>query len=339
MDRHLHPPVHGSRFQTVSLLRLGHGARKTERPALRAVDLLFIAFHLTLSAVILIFPSRVPFLPFLLAYNAALILVIPFIAGKASEARGGIYPALHLFYPALFIVPTYKQIYLLVPAVRPGLYDHVLIAADRFIFGGDPSAALHRIANPVLTEFLQVSYASFYFLPLLLILSMARKGRREAMEYVIFCVVYGFFLSYLGYFILPAVGPRFSLHDFTAIDTDLPGLFLTGPIRDFVNWGASASSGDPGAVLVVQRDVFPSGHTLVTLVTLYSAFRLRTRLRFVLFPVGVLLIVSTVYLRYHYGVDVVGGFVFFLFTMGTGRLIYNGRQKRRGLPPFRWDRS
>jgi membrane-associated phospholipid phosphatase len=227
----------------------------------------------------------------------------------------------------------------LVPAVRPGLYDHVFIAADRFLFGTDPTAALHRIAHPVLTEFLQISYASFYLLPILLSAALLRRKRYAALDYAVFCVIYGFFLSYLGYFILPAVGPRFSLHDFYSINTDLPGLLLTNPIRDFVNLGASASSTHPNAAGIIQRDVFPSGHTLVTLVTLYSAFRLRTRMRYVLFPVGILLIFSTVYLRYHYVTDVIGGFVFFLLTMTTGKLVYDAWRKRRGLPPFRWEEA
>ena len=35
-----------------------------------------------------------------------------------------------------------------------------------------------------------------------------------------FTCVFGFYLSYLGYFALPAVGPRYTLHDFNSLDAE-----------------------------------------------------------------------------------------------------------------------
>ena len=133
-----------------------------------------------------------------------------------------------------------------------------------------------------------------------------------------FLVVYGFYLSYVGYFVLPAVGPRFTLHDFHALNTELPGIWLTNGIREFVNSGESIPSGVLRAIDYAQRDAFPSGHTQLTLVILYIAFINRLRSRWVLLVVGSLLIVSTIYLRYHYVVDVLAGVAFFFFTIWTG---------------------
>ena len=305
--------------------------------SLNAVDLINVIFHLLLAAANLLFAARIPGWPSLAAFNAAFVLFI-FRAAAGAEGGGGrLWKILHRFYPAAAITLTYKQIGVLVPALRPGLYDKALIAADRFLFGADPTVFLHRFAHPVLTEFLQLAYISFYLLPILLAAALLRRRRYAAFDYTVFSVIYGFFLSYLGYFILPAIGPRFSLHDFYAINVELPGLLLTNAIREFVNVGASASSTHPDAASLIQRDVFPSGHTLVTLVSIYLAIRFRTRTRYVLIPVGLLLIFSTVYLRYHYVVDVIGGFLFFGLTMSTGRLLYDRWQRFRGLPPFRWE--
>jgi membrane-associated phospholipid phosphatase len=317
-------------------MKAGPGLRN-----LKPVDFIVVLFHLLLLALNLIFTRRIPLWPVLIIYNLGLVLFIFYAARRAAgpdeSGPRSIWMHIRVWYLLPMIVTTYKQIYLLVPAVRPGLYDEVLIAADRLLFGGAPSVYLYRFASPLLTEFLQISYVTFYLLPLLLAVALLRKNRPAAFDYTTFSVMYGFFLSYMGYFIFPAVGPRFTLHDFYAINTELPGLFLTNAIREFVNAGAGASSAHPDAASLVQRDVFPSGHTLVTLVSIYLAIRFRTRTRFVLIPVGLLLIFSTVYLRYHYVVDVIGGFFFFGLTMSTGRLIFDRWQRFRGRPPFRWE--
>ncbi|MBK7259384.1 MAG: hypothetical protein IPI01_16580 [Ignavibacteriae bacterium] len=88
--------------------------------------------------------------------------------------------------------------------------------------------------------------------------------------------MFGFYLSYLGYFALPAVGPRYTLHDFNSLDAEIPGLWLT-PALQLVrrNWesipmGVSSAA----AMAATQRDVFPSGHTTLTLVLMWMAIAL-----------------------------------------------------------------
>jgi membrane-associated phospholipid phosphatase len=136
--------------------------------------------------------------------------------------------------------------------------------------------------------------------------------------------VYGFFLSYLGYFFLPAVGPRFTLHDFATLDENLPGLFLTPYLRWFVNVGESIPLNVPSAVSMAgtQRDVFPSGHTMMTLVLMYLSARWKVKSRHFIYVVGSLLIVATVYQRYHYVIDLVAGLFFAVLCIGTAWRLY-----------------
>ncbi len=132
---------------------------------------------------------------------------------------------------------------------------------------------LYQIANPVLTEILQIVYGMFYLLPIILGLSLLKEKRFVALDFAVFSVVYGFFLSYLGYFSLPGIGPRFTLHDFSTLNEQLPGLFLTNFLREIVNTGESIPAGTPNPAEVVQRDVFPSGHTMITLIVIYLSIR------------------------------------------------------------------
>jgi membrane-associated phospholipid phosphatase len=129
------------------------------------------------------------------------------------------------------------------------------------------------------------------------------------LEELRFTIVYGLLVSYVCYLLLPGVGPRFTLHDFAALPHELPGLWLTDGLRFLINWGEniSAAMTNAEAMKVVTRDVFPSGHTEITLLTMLLAFKFKVRARWFILLVGSGLIFSTVYLRYHYVIDVIGG--------------------------------
>jgi membrane-associated phospholipid phosphatase len=51
-------------------------------------------------------------------------------------------------------------------------------------------------------------------------------------------------------------------------------------------------------------------------------------------PVGSLLIFATVYLQYHYVIDLVGGLIFMMFAMWSGKYIFNWWQRKVGLEEF-----
>ena len=139
-------------------------------------------------------------------------------------------------------------------------------------------------------------------------------GGTQAFRLTFLTVLLAFYLSYVGYVAVPAIGPRFTLHDFAKKDAELPGVFAATTIRGWLNLGESISPGMPNPELTVQRDCFPSGHTQITLLVMFLAFRYRARTRWFLAPVGTLLVIATVYLRYHYVIDVAAGI---LFAIGT----------------------
>ena len=223
------------------------------------------------------------------------------------------------WYPVPMILYVFKETYLMVHPIHPQDFDWLLINIDRWIFGTDPTHWLMGIAHPVVTEILQISYACYYIILLSVFFELDLEKRHTEYFLGAFLVVYGFYLSYVGYFFVPAVGPRFILHDFNSMNVDLPGIWLTSTLRDFVNAGESIPKGVSPVVEYAQRDAFPSGHTQLTLVILYIAFTNRMKSRWVLLVIGSLLIVSTVYLQYHYVVDVIAGVVFFVFTIWSGK--------------------
>ncbi|MGE5362750.1 MAG: phosphatase PAP2 family protein [Bacteroidota bacterium] len=306
---------------------------------LNITDLIVIIFYTILIILNIVFCCRIEQWPILIVMNVGIIAAVFGIAYLDHPGDNRLWYNLHYWYLVPLILLTFKELYLMIKPIRINDYDYLLIAADRFMFGTDPTRVLDKIANPLLTEILQISYGTFYFLPILLGIDLMVRKRLSQLDFGLFAVVYGFFLSYLGYFMLPAIGPRFTLHDFYSINTDLPGLCLTNFLREVVNTGESIPSGTPNPAAVVQRDVFPSGHTQMTLITMYLTCRYNSKMKYVIVPVGTLLIFATVYLRYHYVIDLIGGTLFMIFTMWSGKKIYNWWQSVRSLPEFNYDNT
>jgi membrane-associated phospholipid phosphatase len=211
----------------------------------------------------------------------------------------------------------------MIDPIRNTIYDEELIWIDRLIFGFDPTVELYKISNPILTELLQIVYGTFYLLPVILGIDLFLQRKRSEFEKAAFYTVFGFILSFIGYLLVPAIGPRFTLHDFSMNNFEMPGLLLTDFLREIVNTGESIPSGTINPHLVVQRDAFPSGHTQVTLIVMILSFKFKSRLKYFFLINGTLLIFATVYLRYHYVIDLIGGAAFMFFTFFSGKIIYN----------------
>jgi membrane-associated phospholipid phosphatase len=274
-----------------------------------------------LTVLNLIFYGRVPFGLFIIFVNVFAIAGVFALAAIAEERKTKLLIGLHRWYPYAFVFFVFKEMYLMLHPIHPTDYDWLLIAIDHWMFGVNPTQWAAQFANPVLTEIFQIAYFSYYILFLMLGVEIYKRLPLEAFDTGAFFIAYGFYLSYIGYFLLPAVGPRFTLHNFYTINQELPGLFFTPWMRDFVNAGESISFSMPNAINFVQRDVFPSGHTELTLVVLYLNHHYKLKTRWIATIFGSLLILSTIYLRYHYVIDLVGGTMFFLFTIWSGKKV------------------
>ena len=304
--------------------------------SLTPMDSLVLVFASFLSVMNIIFHDRVDGWYLFVILNIVVILFVITIANLDRYKSNIFWNQLHYWYVVPLIFFSFKELYFMIKPIRGVDYDQVLINIDRFLFGGDPTVFLYQISHPILTELLQIVYGTFFFLPIILGVDLILNNRYKEFQFEAFSVIFGFFLSYIGYFLVPAIGPRFTLHDFSATNTELPGLFLTNYLRDIVNLGESITASTPNPADVVQRDVFPSGHTQMTLIVMYLSYRFKSNSRYFLIPNGALLIFSTVYLRYHYVIDLIGGALFMAVTMWSGYYIFNWLQKIRGEEKFNY---
>jgi membrane-associated phospholipid phosphatase len=303
---------------------------------LNPTDLLIVVYSLYLSLVNIIFFDKVEEWYLLVSFNAFLIFFVFTIAYLDKNKSHFLIMQLHYWYIVPLILIIFKQLYFMVKPIRNVDYDHVLIEIDRWMFGFDPTVELYKIANPYLTELLQIVYGLFFFLPIILAVDLMINKRIGNVKYEAFIILFGFLLSYIGYILVPAIGPRFTLHDFYLKEVELPGLFLTEFLREIVNSGESIPGGTIDAIDKVQRDVFPSGHTQMTLLTMYLAVKFKTKTKNFFLVVGTLLIFATVYLRYHYVIDLIAGFFFMVFTLWSGYHLYNWWMNKTGEEKFEY---
>lgn len=298
---------------------------------LNATDMVVISFCILLSILNIVFYSRIEYWYLNIFFNAVIVLLILLITHNIKKGKSPIWEQLHYWYLVPLIFIFFKELYLMVDPIRGVIYDDLLISIDRFIFGTDPTIELYKISNPLLTEILQIVYATFFFLPVILGIEFILRDKMKELDYSAFIIVYGFILSFIGYLLVPAIGPRFTLHDFATNNLEMPGLFLTDFLREIVNSGESIPAGTLNPAQVVQRDVFPSGHTQMTLLVMILSFRFNSRIRYFFLINGTLLIFATVYLRYHYVIDLIGSVLFMFFTLWSGKIIYNRWEVTRGM--------
>jgi membrane-associated phospholipid phosphatase len=302
------------------------------RSRLTPLDVASIGFLTFLMVLCLIFMGRVEQWLMLVVIDLAVIAAIVGLAWQAHRHPNRLWTHLHRWYCYPIVLFVFKQIYYMVRPIHPVDYDKVFIAADRWLFGTDPSVWLGQFAHPLFTEILQTAYFSYYLLFIIVGVQIYRRYPIREFDHAAFLIVYGFYLSYLGYFLMPGVGPRFTLHDFHTLTAELPGLLNADWMREIINAGESIPRGTWNPQEVVQRDVFPSGHTQMTMLCVLLSFRYRLSARWIVTTLASLLVIGTVYLRYHYVVDLFGGAAFFAFTVWSGDRFLSYWEKSRGQP-------
>jgi membrane-associated phospholipid phosphatase len=166
------------------------------------------------------------------------------------------------------------------------------------LFGGEPTLWLQTITVPWLTELMTFAYALFFVFPLVVLVRLHVRGDVLAFREVTLAFTLCFYFGLVGYLTVPAIGPRFVV----SYDVPLAGYVLT-----------DAAAAAWNTIEKVETDCFPSLHTAVSTISLVYLWRLRawshgTLLLAVCAPWIVLLWASTLYLRYHWSVDVLAGF-------------------------------
>ncbi len=278
------------------------------RPA-DSITVLFLSFLLAVS---LIFSRALPHASALIiTYSSLLFIQIMLVRNPAPSGRTRVIGSVrNLIFPVVSVLIIFNSLEMLVHDLHPRDIDQVLIKLDYVIFRGYPTIALEALQRPILTDALQVAYSTYYFLPISLGLLLMLRNRDREFDRTLFLILLCFYLSYVGYMLFPALGPRYTMEHLQG--SELRGAFAAEPIQRVLN-----------NIEGIKRDAFPSGHTAVSLVVSFLAYRYHKVFFYLTLPVIAMLIFSTVYCRYHYVVDVIGGIMLAVITCMMGERYYD----------------
>ena len=207
------------------------------------------------------------------------------------------------FLPFVALIVIYENLLPLIGRIRPVLYDELAFRADLALFGATPSTWLAPLFTRARSEWFAFFYLGLFALPIvsggLLYLGGRRRDFREFMLTFTLAGLVGF----VGYLALPVVGPRYYLHERIPLGL---GSNEAGVLETSFS-ALAARANELHAGFGRARNCFPSLHTAWGLIVLVFAYRQMRWLFFLyLVPVGSLLI-ATIYLRFHYAVDLVAG--------------------------------
>ena len=255
---------------------------------------LTLFFLIGLLLVVLVFREHLPlWRSLVLRYGMWIGLLFALRLSSERRGMGGFGVFFDDFSPILFVILIYESLGDLIQYLHPDV-DGRLIRIDLLLFGVHPTVWAERWIVPWLTDLMSFFYGSYYFIPVVLMVALYFRGSKQDFRKAVFILLFGYYFSFIGYILFPAIGPRYTLDHLQTLP--LKGGFLTDFVRDTLN-----------TLEHNKRDCMPSGHTQLTLIVLYLAYRYERVLFWVLSPVVAGLILSTVYLRYHYVIDVFAG--------------------------------
>ena len=251
----------------------------------------------------------------LIALAAAIRFAFRLEGSAGAGAAGGVFRILRDWFPFAFFSFTYEAFGLAVwITLLPHDRDAELLRIDRFLFGETPAALLQRFAGPMLTDVMTAAYFLHLVLPPFLAYLLYRKKWIVFRQFLLAVLLAGI-LGQIGYMLVPAVGPKRAF----------PELFTTtmsGEVYQPVTNVLEA--------LRAPRDVFPSLHVGISAIVLFFSARWSRRLFLVLLPLVLLNWISTLYLRYHYAIDVAAGWATAGLAIGLAGLLLRVEARIRG---------
>ncbi len=229
------------------------------------------------------------------------LLIVAFARFDVAKAgQNKVFYFLRNFYPLLILSYFYKETGYLNNIVF-NYFDGYVVYLEKALWGMQPSIEFSKhFPQKWFSELMNFSYFFYYFLTLGIGL-LAYFWNKTRLQKIIFMVAVSFLIYYLIFAFFPVKGPQFWFYGADAKPVD--SYFFSKMVKLAQHIGET------------QTGAFPSSHVGMSVIFLILTYKyLRKTFWVILIPV-VLLWFATVYIKAHYLIDVIGGFI-------TAPLIY-----------------
>ena len=201
------------------------------------------------------------------------------------------------WFPFLLLAACYYSLFSnLILRVNPHTVDGTLARIDAAIFGGQPSILLQPWIRPWLTNFFSLVYFSYVLFFPGVALYFYLKGDLKIFRTIMMGYLTLILMGVLSYLTFPAIGPGSYFAD--RYTRDVHGEVLIKSVDYIMLTGH------------VSYDCFPSLHVGIPLLLTFYLYSYRRKFFIPAALYVVCMCGATIYMRYHYFIDVAAAFVY-----------------------------
>ena len=275
---------------------------------LKRVDILFFGYFIITTVMLLFSWDQSPNVLDLLFTRAVVVLVIIGLIYLDSKYEHLLPYLIRNTYPIILSGYFYSETVFYNKLFFDNI-DPLLMNIEAVLFDFQPSLEFSAyFSNTFFSEIMYFGYFSFYVLILGFTLYVFFKKKKLFNE-TVFLLSGSLYLFYFIFGLLPSEGPQFY---FSAPDNILPNAYFFDKIIHFIQETAEQPTG-----------AFPSSHVGVSVIIMIIA-RQRAPIFFkIAFPFVVILILSTVYIKAHYLIDVIGAIIVAPFFLYLSNILFN----------------
>ncbi len=279
------------------------------------INFFYVIFLLLLSFLILLLDRNPFIIEAIMLYNLLIIGIIYLVLNKERFKKSKYKSVSYIFrtnlYNLIYLIIYVPLVFNSLKYIVPYIFtpkDFYLAKIDSFLlFNFNPflyfQYNLNKIA--ILNIILQIVYIIYFFLPLIIVIYHFLNRDKNKILDDIFFIILGLYISYIGYILVPAYGPRFYYN----FSEPLYGNTIFTFLNDMLNQMEHN-----------KLDAFPSAHIEMTLVALYLVRKDKKLFRlFIIEFIGIIL--ATILLRYHYIIDIIAGVLFYFITIKAGKYL------------------
>lgn len=263
------------------------------RRASGAFEWVTFAYIAWLNTIVVVFHRNIVHPARCFTIHVAMALGIVWLSRGAARSPNGTLRFARHWYPLPLYIFFFEELEGLVHIIFPGWFDGWLISFDYNLVGVHPSVWLARFAGPVLNDFMQFAYVTYFLY--LVILPAILYSQRERLAY--WTVMVSTAIAHYSVYVIAVLLP------------------IESPYHAFASFHEKPLTGGPftATIDVIERfarvhgAAFPSAHVAGSMVAILASWRYRRWLFWICLPFFLSMCIATIYGRYHYIADVLAG--------------------------------
>lgn len=238
---------------------------------------------------------------------------------------------LRLMISVVICFDIYSNLKAMVPLVHPGLMDDIFYAMDKILFfGNDPYPWIEAHSTPTMLTLMERSYFFFFFFIVFGMTGSYLFGSVRWFERTVAAFIIAYILGLIGYLLFPAVGPAFYNETLTYLQASAGNGLKTKLLTHYIDF-----CNNPQTATLVRFNglaAFPSLHCAHSVLFMYYLGKKERWMPVILALPLVLLLISTVWLGWHWAVDLIGGLVVVWLTIRIVAKLYPEPKKETEEP-------